>query len=128
MKTGSKNKLLIIVLVLFLLTGCATDDIGSQPTQKENINVNAVQGVKYQEQSTIQTNIQNTIDATASNEEKLSNDKYYINVDGDKVHSPAYSNTIPSGASARCGDGTYSFSQNRRGTCSHHGGVAEWLY
>lgn len=33
----------------------------------------------------------------------------------------------PEGASARCRDGTYSYSQNRRGTCSHHGGVAEWL-
>lgn len=31
------------------------------------------------------------------------------------------------GASARCADGTYSYSQNRRGTCSHHGGVSEWL-
>jgi uncharacterized protein YraI len=40
---------------------------------------------------------------------------------------PIRSNTVPSGASARCNDGTYSFSQNRRGTCSHHGGVAEWL-
>lgn len=35
---------------------------------------------------------------------------------------------IPSGASAICRDGTYSFSQSRRGTCSHHGGVAKWLY
>jgi hypothetical protein len=25
-------------------------------------------------------------------------------------------------------DGTYSFSQSRRGTCSHHGGVAKWLW
>jgi chromosome segregation ATPase len=33
----------------------------------------------------------------------------------------------PEGASAKCRDGTYSYSQNRRGTCSHHGGVAEWL-
>lgn len=57
----------------------------------------------------------------------LSNDSYYKNVDGNQVHSPAYSNTVPAGASAQCGDGTYSFSQNRRGTCSHHGGVAEWL-
>ncbi|MCL5958996.1 MAG: DUF3761 domain-containing protein [Chloroflexi bacterium] len=35
--------------------------------------------------------------------------------------------TAPSGATAICKDGTYSFSQNRRGTCSHHGGVAQWL-
>lgn len=58
----------------------------------------------------------------------LSNDNYYTNTAGNEVHSPAYSNsdTIPVGASARCGDGTYSFSQSRRGTCSHHGGVATW--
>ncbi|MCL5432539.1 MAG: DUF3761 domain-containing protein [Patescibacteria group bacterium] len=59
----------------------------------------------------------------------LSNDDYYINVDGNKVHSPAFStdNSAPAGATAICGDGTYSFSQHRRGTCSHHGGVAQWL-
>ncbi|WP_229859485.1 DUF3761 domain-containing protein [Streptomyces poonensis] len=31
------------------------------------------------------------------------------------------------GASALCVDGTYSYSQHHRGTCSHHGGVAQWL-
>lgn len=35
--------------------------------------------------------------------------------------------TVPFGATARCRDGTYSHSTSRRGTCSHHGGVAEWL-
>ena len=34
---------------------------------------------------------------------------------------------VPPGASARCRDGTYSFSASRRGTCSRHGGVAQWL-
>lgn len=57
----------------------------------------------------------------------LSNDNYYTNSAGNEVHSPAYSDTVPAGASAKCRDGTYSFSQSRRGTCSHHGGVAEWL-
>jgi hypothetical protein len=33
----------------------------------------------------------------------------------------------PSGASAICRDGTYSYSANRRGTCSWHGGVSRWL-
>jgi hypothetical protein len=33
----------------------------------------------------------------------------------------------PLGATAICNDGTYSYSQNRRGTCSHHGGVQQWL-
>lgn len=57
----------------------------------------------------------------------LSNDNTYINSAGNEVHSPAYSNSVPAGATAVCGDGTYSFSQSRRGTCSHHGGVAQWL-
>ena len=57
----------------------------------------------------------------------LSNDNYYTNINNNQVHSPAYSNSVPAGASAICRDGTYSFSQNKRGTCSHHGGVAEWL-
>lgn len=51
---------------------------------------------------------------------------YYINVDNNKVQSPTYYDSVPAGASARCGDGTYSFSQHRRGTCSHHGGVSTW--
>lgn len=57
----------------------------------------------------------------------LSNNNTYTNTDGNTVHSPAYSSQVPAGATAVCGDGTYSFSQNRSGTCSHHGGVAQWL-
>jgi hypothetical protein len=37
------------------------------------------------------------------------------------------SNTDPTGATAKCKDGTYSKSKHRSGTCSSHGGVAEWL-
>jgi hypothetical protein len=33
----------------------------------------------------------------------------------------------PANATARCRDGTYSTSRTARGTCSWHGGVAEWL-
>ena len=36
-------------------------------------------------------------------------------------------NTDPTGATAKCKDGTYSKSQHRAGTCSSHGGVADWL-
>jgi Protein of unknown function (DUF3761) len=58
----------------------------------------------------------------------LSNNNRYTNVDGQSVHSPAYSSGgVPAGATAQCADGTYSFSQHRQGTCSHHGGVARWL-
>lgn len=65
----------------------------------------------------------------ADTDARLSNDNTYINSSGNTVHSPAYSTdgSVPVGASARCRDGTYSFSQHRRGTCSGHRGVAEWL-
>jgi|ERR1017187_4601308 hypothetical protein len=59
---------------------------------------------------------------------QLSNDRHYTNSDGQQVHSPAYSpDGVRAGATAVCRDGTYSFSQHRSGTCSHHGGVAKWL-
>lgn len=48
----------------------------------------------------------------------------YVNVDGNYVSSPS---SNPSGATAQCRDGTYSYSQHRSGTCSYHGGVAVWL-
>lgn len=62
-------------------------------------------------------------------ESQLVEHNSYTNKNNHPVHSPAHTKTgnAPAGASARCGDGTYSFSQSRRGTCSHHGGVAEWL-
>jgi Protein of unknown function (DUF3761) len=51
----------------------------------------------------------------------------YTNSAGNTVCSPEESPTAPAGATAKCEDGTYSFSESRSGTCSHHGGVAEWL-
>jgi hypothetical protein len=51
----------------------------------------------------------------------------YVNSSGHCVQRPVRAPGPPAGASARCRDGTYSFSEHRRGTCSHHGGVAEWL-
>lgn len=51
----------------------------------------------------------------------------YVNSRGHCVHRPVASRTVPEGVTAQCGDGTYSFSQSRRGTCSHHGGVSRWL-
>ncbi|MFX8164512.1 DUF3761 domain-containing protein [Acinetobacter baumannii] len=32
----------------------------------------------------------------------------------------------PNGATAKCRDTTLSFSKHRSGTCSRHGGVAQW--
>jgi hypothetical protein len=66
---------------------------------------------------------------TAPDEADLSNHNTYTNRDGNTVHAPArsLSGKAPQGASARCRDGTYSFSKHHSGTCSRHGGVADWL-
>lgn len=53
--------------------------------------------------------------------------KHYTNSRGERVQSPTRYDSAPAGATALCRDGTYSFSRSRRGTCSHHGGVAKWL-
>ena len=53
--------------------------------------------------------------------------RHYTNSYGNTVQSPTRYNKAPVGATALCRDGSYSFSQSRRGTCSHHGGVAKWL-
>lgn len=51
----------------------------------------------------------------------------YVNSAGNSVCRPYQSPSTPSGATAKCRDGTYSYSQSRRGTCSWHGGVQTWL-
>jgi hypothetical protein len=50
-----------------------------------------------------------------------------VNAAGNTVCKPVESSTQPAGATAECEDGTYSFSESRSGTCSHHGGVKRWL-
>jgi uncharacterized protein DUF3761 len=52
---------------------------------------------------------------------------YYRNSNGNCVHRPEKAPAPPPGATAQCADGEYSFSQHRQGTCSGHGGVAQWL-
>jgi uncharacterized protein YgiM (DUF1202 family) len=74
------------------------------------------QAVNYQNKNT--TTLQRNTNSTL---------KYYPNSGGQKVQSPTHYNSVPADATALCRDGTYSFSQNRRGTCSHHGGVEKWL-
>jgi hypothetical protein len=55
------------------------------------------------------------------------NNGSYVNSEGQTVPRPENCSAPPQGATAQCRDGSYSFSQNRRGTCSHHGGVGKWL-
>jgi Protein of unknown function (DUF3761) len=58
---------------------------------------------------------------------KCTDNGTYVNSKGETVKRPENCSTAPQGATAQCRDGTYSFSQSHRGTCSHHGGVAKWL-
>lgn len=51
----------------------------------------------------------------------------YVNSKGKALNRPENCSAVPEGATAQCRDGSYSFSQGRRGTCSHHGGVAKWF-
>lgn len=51
---------------------------------------------------------------------------YYKNVSGNCIKRPTKAPSRPAGASAKCRDGSYSFSAHRSGTCSHHGGVSIW--
>jgi hypothetical protein len=64
---------------------------------------------------------------TEKADKKESKGKTYTNKDGQKVKSPTKSTTPPKNASAKCKDGTYSFSKHSRGTCSGHGGVDGWI-
>lgn len=51
----------------------------------------------------------------------------YVNTDGLCVRRPQFNPSSPGSATARCADGSYSYSRNRRGTCSGHGGVSSWM-
>lgn len=70
---------------------------------------------------------QSTKTTAAKNDKDASKPHYYTNKAGQRVQSPTNASAAPEGATAMCRDGSYSFSQSRRGTCSHHGGVARWL-
>jgi hypothetical protein len=52
---------------------------------------------------------------------------HYVNSSDKCVTRPVSAPAAPVGATAKCKDGTYSFSQHRQGTCSGHSGVAAWL-
>ena len=58
---------------------------------------------------------------------KCTDNGTYVNSKGQTVPRPENCSAPPKDATARCRDGTYSFSKSRRGTCSHHGGVGKWL-
>ena len=54
------------------------------------------------------------------------NNDFYTNASGETVHSPSCGRETEK-KTAICRDQSVSFSHSRRGTCSRHGGVAQWL-
>jgi hypothetical protein len=68
-------------------------------------------------------------DCARPDESNLAQHDCYTNRDGTRVHSPSRTidpNQAPVEPTARCADGSNSYSQHHSGTCSHHGGVARW--
>ena len=53
------------------------------------------------------------------------NDRHYVNTSHHIVHSPSCGRESPH-HTATCRDGSISYSEHHRGTCSRHGGVARW--
>ncbi len=96
-----------------------TDGVETSRSEKSNI-ITKQPTNQVTNSGTYVAPVQTTIPSTPSG-------SGYINSSGNYVPSPTYAPSAPAGASAKCRDGTYSFSQSRSGTCSHHGGVATWL-
>lgn len=125
-----KKKRYLIPIGVIALLSFSGDSGKIEPSQKVAPVVQNVQSASYSTNATaskLHDSTQTVNSLAKPTEASLSNDNYYTNTAGNQVHSPAYSNSVPAGASALCRDGTYSFSQSRRGTCSHHGGVSQWL-
>lgn len=106
------KKLVASISLLFFLAGC---DVVQSTVSPSNPSI------------TEKSQAAQEIQPQQNHESSTATVKYYNNVDGEKVQSPTYYPSEPVGATARCRDGTYSFSRHRSGTCSHHGGVEEWL-
>src|ERR1700751_2146324 len=101
-RKGSQLKSYVVVSLLFLL-------FSSQRISSQVIPVSSRSGPSGTSQAT------------------CTNNGTYVNSRGQIVKRPENCSSVPQGASAQCRDGSYSFSRSRRGTCSHHGGVARWL-
>lgn len=126
------KKTFLLLIFAILLSGCTTNydaPIQSVQSYKEYPAVVETAEKQSATNETVSPPVldrDNQQDEEVINDSNLSNDNSYINVDGNQVHSPVNAPSRPSGATARCRDGAYSFSQHRQGTCSGHGGVATW--
>jgi hypothetical protein len=128
--------LLSLVVTFFVITNNSSEAIVPHFSTQSNVSnqpANApdilVQTIEPATRAIIETPIQKSENTALNNGEiDASNNDHYINCDGKNIHCPAYYDDAPANATALCNDGTYSFSRHRRGTCSRHGGVSQWLY
>lgn len=122
----------IIVALIIIIAGGASHKTPttSLTSQQAKLSTSATQSVKSTPATTTPVA---TVTATPSSPSPTPATNLncpngsYTNSDGNVVCSPYSSSSVPAGATAQCTDGTYSFSQHRSGTCSGHGGVAQWL-
>ncbi len=148
------SALILSVLVLLNLAGCTEDNQSTALSSQATLTPKVISSSQSQQpgiinnQSSIaipsvvatpKTDVtaksivtpkvtqQTTVSSKPAVVQQQSSGDTYTNTAGREVKSPTYSDTVPVGASAQCKDGTYSFSESRRGTCSGHGGVAIWL-
>jgi len=126
-----------------LLAGCGdgatSGRVGSSDEPSFSVPDDSSSGIGADDSPEYDDSVDATMDDSSSDDydsstyddsdDGLGNDDYYVNSNGNVVHSPAYDEDgdVPAGATAECRDGTYSFSQHRSGTCSYDGGVDHWL-
>lgn len=101
--------------------------VNFQPTSQSSQDTSTPSPTPSDRSSNSSTQTQDTTTLSSPASQPTCTNGTYLNSDGNTVCSPETSSTVPAGATAQCVDGTYSFSQHRSGTCSHHGGVAQWL-
>ncbi len=119
-----KKLLLLLIFPLVFGAGCSIQTTSLDPSLSQPDTVKQV--INTDTQKTDNTVKKQEVQPTITAPKPLEPVDYYENTAGNTVQSPTLYDSRPSGASAKCKDGTYSFSQSRRGTCSHHGGVAVW--
>ncbi len=124
-----KNYLVFLVILASLfISGCSDLSVDQNSNiQLQPLVNNSQQTLPSSEQKEIYNTTTSVPDVSPSLDSTVAPNGTYENVDGEQVPRPYTAPSAPAGATAKCRDGTYSFSQHRSGTCSHHGGVAQWL-
>ncbi|MEH4990137.1 DUF3761 domain-containing protein [Enterobacter asburiae] len=92
------------------------DDTIIQPTDTAPVAVRDKSGRFVKKENTLPVPEQKSSPAPVSSKEPKS-----------APTSAVVPNAVESGATARCKDGSFSHSKQHSGSCSRHGGVAQWL-